>query len=506
MERTSKKYIWFNKEDLLFIRAMMEYFINEKKYIDGFVTDSPECRDVYLFNKRIIDITEINWKNSIIFSKDKLNKYPPVQNMIFDDHIRKDILDSKVLIDEKECFAIQNIGWMREIIKDKKIFIYGYSERGRRIAEIYELLDFCIEGFIDNELCDEKEDKRIISVEELAYEDNIYVLMDRVSYRKNIEKLADLGILMFKNLAIDNPFGTWYLGIGNQVLDINLGHSFVGKQGVCGFDVLGSCESSAFKIVILGGSTTDGTLFPFMSWPELLLDNIGHLNVTIYNGGVVGYTSTQELIKLLRDVMYLNPDMVIVYDGFNDMAAADKNPFAFPDVQRAMDYVNTNKDKIWLDIFAEGVMAYSGIQPDADKFDIWLSNIKRMKGVCESEGIQFFAFHQPILYSKLNISKEEKGLLWTTWRINDCYRWANEFRNRIKAIADTYDYIYDLSDIFDNETDIYMEDCHVYEKGNRIIANVIYEILKDQLYSAFNKKTGRKILGEEKNAFSDCND
>lgn len=483
MEQSCKKYIWFNKEDLIFIRAVMEYFINKKTYIDGFVTDSPECRGVYLFNKRIFDMNEIDWQNSVIFSKVKLKKYSELQNVILDTDIDSNILDSKVFIDGKECFAIQNTGWMREMVKEKRIFLYGFTERSRRIAEIYELLDFYIEGYIDDELYGKHQAKRIIAIEELTYEDNIFVLINRECYCSNIKKLADLGISMFENMAIDNPFGTWYLGIGNQVLDINLGHSFVGRQGICGFEVLGSNDNNAFSIVILGGSTTDGTLFPFMSWPEILMEKIGNRNVKIYNGGVVGYTSTQELVKLLRDVLYLRPDMVITYDGFNDMvASADKNPFSFSDVQRAMEYADSNKDKIWLDIFAEGVRPFSGICPNIDKFDIWLGNIEKMSIICENEGILFFAFHQPILYSKLNKTKEERGLLWSTWRMNDCYKWAKEFRHRIKPIADTYEYIYDLSDIFDNETDIYMEDCHVYEKGNRIIAESVYKTIRSKLY------------------------
>lgn len=481
-----RKYIWFDQNQIIFLRTWMEYFIKENVYIDGFVTDVSECIDVYVYNKKIFCVNEIDWENSVIFSKEELKKYPKIQSIILDDNMDKYIMDSKVFVDEKECFAIQNVGWMREIVKDKPIFVHGFSDRSKRIAEIYELLDFHIAGYIDDELYGEQKEK-IIAVEELVYEDSFFVLMDREYYRHNIKKLADLGVFMFENLAIDNPFGTWYLGIGRQILDINLGHSFVGKQGICGFEILGSSDDNAYSIAILGGSTTDGTLFPFKSWPEALMEKIGNLNVRIYNGGVVGYTSTQELVKLLRDVLNLTPDMVIVYDGFNDMAAsAEKNPFAFSDIQRAMDYADDNKDKIWLDVFAEGVAPYTGIQPNADKFDIWLNNIKRMRVICENEGISFFAFHQPILYSKLNMTKEEKGLLWSTWRVNDCYVWANEFRSRIKPIADTYEYIYDLSDIFDNETDIYMEDCHVYEKGNRIIADSIYEIISDKLYHVFH--------------------
>lgn len=49
------------------------------------------------------------------------------------------------------------------------------------------------------------------------------------------------------------------------------------------------------------------------------------------------------------------------------------------------------------------------------------------------------------------MAKDELGLLWFTWRI------------------------------FDHEDGIYMDDCHVYERGNEIIANSIYEVIKDKL-------------------------
>ena len=187
-----------------------------------------------------------------------------------------------------------------------------------------------------------------------------------------------MGLQMFDHVAIDNPFGTWYYGTGNQVLDINLGHSFLGKQGMYGFEVLGENGAHDTRIVVLGGSTTDGELFPFKSWSHFLLEKIGDKNVTIYNGGVVGYTSTHELIKLLRDVLFMEPDMIIVYDGFNDMTApSEQEPFAFKELYKAMDYVNRYKDKLWLDLFAEDEAPYAGIKPKADKYEIWLSNIKK---------------------------------------------------------------------------------------------------------------------------------
>lgn len=485
-DRQYKKYIWFNKNEIIPTRTVFEGFLKNNIYIDGFVSDSHECIGVYLLNKQIYSINEIDMENSFVFSIQKLKKYPMIQNVVVNADEMCGNNAGNVFLDEKECFGIQNIGWMREIVKDKNLFIYGISDRTKKLAEIYELLDFHVEGYIDDESYEkEKEENgeiKILAIEDIIYEEDYFILINREYYRDMAGRLTDLGLQMFDDMAIDNPFGTWYLGTGNQVLDINLGHSFLGKQGMYGFEMSGENNAHDMKIMILGGSTTDGALFPFRSWPQFLLDRAGGKNVTIFNGGVVGYTSTQELIKLLRDILFMEPDMVIVYDGFNDMTAPSvPGPFAFKELQKAMDYVDQHKDKLWLDLFAEGAMPYTGVEPKADKYEIWLNNIKKMRAICEVQGIQFFAFLQPVLYSKASRTKEEEGLLWSTWRINNCYEWANEFRSRIKSNEESCGYIHDLSHIFDKEDGIYMDDCHVYERGNEMIAASIYEVIKDSL-------------------------
>lgn len=482
IDRWHKKYIWFDKGEIIPIRSLFEIFLKKSIYIDGFLSDSQECIGIYLLNKKIFSINEIDMKNSLVFSCKEVEKYSWIQCIDTNKSKTCQKAGGSILVDKKEAFGIQNIGWMREIVKDKKLFIYGLSNRCRKLAEIYKLLDFHVEGYVVDDTDQEDDERRILCLEEIIYEEEYFVLLSREHYKDKVERLTDLGLKMFDNMGIDNPFGTWYLGTGKQVLDINLGHSFLGKQGMYGFEVSGENNVHTMRIFVLGGSTTDGSLFPFRSWPQYLLDKIGSKKATIFNGGVVGYTSTQELIKLLRDVLFLKPDMVIVYDGFNDMTSPSyQGPFAFKELQRAMEYVNQHKDKLWLDLFTEGAMPYTGIKPDIDKYDIWLSNIVKMKAVCEVQGISFFSFLQPVLYSKPEMTREETGLLWSTWRLNNCYEWANEFRSRIKSTKNLCGDIYDLSHIFDNEEGIYMDDCHVYEKGNEMIANAIYEVIKNEL-------------------------
>jgi hypothetical protein len=73
-------------------------------------------------------------------------------------------------------------------------------------------------------------------------------------------------------------------------------------------------------ILTLGGSTTDG-IRRGHSWPEELskLMTADGNSGTVVNGGTGGYSSNQELLKLIRDGLEFKPDIVISYSGINDM-------------------------------------------------------------------------------------------------------------------------------------------------------------------------------------------
>lgn len=576
INKECKKYIWFNNNEILTVRRLLEFFIRRDIYIDGFITDSSTEIGIYVWNKEILCIDTIDRENSLIFYDKEVQGLDEIQNivcinpqinlknivvygagndgmhlaaaryklmfdiqMFIDSDINKagskldeipicgiealerlpeDVyvviaaneacleideviaeclpdnmrfhynyreiykaINEKILIDKNEIFYTNYVGTMRNVLRGKKVVMYGRTDRSRKIARIYELLGFHVDGYIDNGIYEDtkQDDTKIIPLEEIIYEDNLFMLINRSDYRNVASKIEDLGLSIMKDFALDNPFQVSYMGIRDGILDINLGHSFIGAQGLCGFTVIGDYSPSNMKIIILGASTSEGDLYPLKSWPEFLYDRINNTNVTIYNGSVAAYTSTQELIKLLRDVLFLKPDIVIVYDGVLDMfSVSDDNPFAFGEMKKIIKYADHNKDKIWLDFFTEGVTPYLGVKPDADKFDIWLNNIKKMRLICESEGIRFFSFLQPCLISKQGKTKEEYGLLWSSKNEDKDFDCAEEFRNRMEHIVKNEEGVYDLTTIFDEKTDIYIDECHVFEKGNEIIANQIFETMK----------------------------
>ena len=84
-------------------------------------------------------------------------------------------------------------------------------------------------------------------------------------------------------------------------------------------------QGQSVRVVVLGSSSTAGA---GASRPELgYVAQLAHLlrgtwgadAVTVFNKGVGGDTLTQELARRDRDVYALNPDLVIVQTGMNDV-------------------------------------------------------------------------------------------------------------------------------------------------------------------------------------------
>ena len=90
-------------------------------------------------------------------------------------------------------------------------------------------------------------------------------------------------------------------------------------------------DSKSIEIHIYGGSTTWGMGTEYYeTYPSLLSETLCDkgFNVNIKNYGQLGYASTQEFVKFVLSVKNGNiPDIVIFYDGVNDMLSEPGLPF-----------------------------------------------------------------------------------------------------------------------------------------------------------------------------------
>lgn len=94
-------------------------------------------------------------------------------------------------------------------------------------------------------------------------------------------------------------------------------------------------KDGAYRIVALGGSSTYTELVEdndktFTSVLERLLrDEYGYDSIEVINAGVPGYNSWESLINLAFRIPDLEPDLVIIYHGTNDVQTRFVKPSAY---------------------------------------------------------------------------------------------------------------------------------------------------------------------------------
>ncbi len=385
---------------------------------------------------------------------------------------------------EYKSIAPRKLMYLKEIVGNRKIYIYGNNEYAWQLSRCLEILDYQFSGFLAEKDQGEQiyiTDEVWMTPEELLYSENYFVIVVSDVKRAAVDKLKALGLRYPNDFSPIEILSYNLLYARRNIIDTNLGHTYKQRDGMDGVTLYGKISESIYKIVVLGGSTTDGKLFPFPSWPEIMFNKIDNDRVHVYNAGVSGYTSAQELIKLIRDVVLIKPDMVIVYDGYNDTSeinACPGNYFEFAYLKKALDFARDHMNHEWDFILQDEEAENDIISPIIGNFENWLMNIEMMHAIAADRGIKFYSFLQPMLSNKTNLSREEKGILFEAENfcgLKKTSLMGKEFRSKIVSVASSHDYIYDLSDIFDDLPNIYMDICHVREEANEIIAA---EILK----------------------------
>lgn len=260
-----------------------------------------------------------------------------------------------------------------------------------------------------------------------------------------------------------------------------------------------STTGNLIKIVCLGGSTTDGSIKPY-SWPESLFIKLreqGH-SVKVYNGGISGYSSSQELLKLVRDVIILEPDIVISLSGVNDFGklhSLDNHPMVNHYQANLMKYVynqsNSNSiilpaSRLLINEFKKRILEINedkvngisfGLKSDLSPYENWRKNIRLMNAICNEYEIKFYSFLQPTMgFGKYFPNKEETKMYQSMIDLAeiDYETSLNNFYKQATLFSQEQEYVHDLTDIFRNKNNVYRDPRHQNELGVKLIADAVY--------------------------------
>ena len=271
-----------------------------------------------------------------------------------------------------------------------------------------------------------------------------------------------------------------------------------------------------YRVVMLGGSTVN-TGDPAL--PKALEDVFraeGRPEVRVYNYGVVSYISRQERLQLDLEVLSVQPDLVIVYDGGNDVY----QPF-FGDPRPQYPYnwgsfeagyaLATNKAgfrrsasmllrssallRCLFDdaIFKEDILRLGALRTEAgygkDPWrkalaDGWLENWQDMARLAGSRSVKAVFLLQPFLTEKRELSEGEKDI---DARYDNAFREHMRFcYDRMRAGLETFSAkasggvaVRDLSRALDDFAgQAFVDVIHVGDQANRHLARKIYEVVR----------------------------
>jgi lysophospholipase L1-like esterase len=268
-------------------------------------------------------------------------------------------------------------------------------------------------------------------------------------------------------------------------------------------------NDNVIKIYMFGGSTLWGTgarddfTIPSLLAKELL--NSGR-SVQVKNFGETGYVSTQSLVELLLQLKQGNiPDVVIFYDGINDIFSGLQNHAAgIPqnEENRKKEF-NLLKSRRYVDLrnsFFKETLYRSNIYlllnqlrqkifkistkeinfiPDDSKnmeskiIESYVFNIKRVNQLSKEYGFKAIFYWQPVVFTKDYVTPYEKKKQESCLYCRDFFNKTYAQISRREPELRHYNF-YNLSNIFAHYQQPLFIDCwHISEEGNRIIAHRI---------------------------------
>ena len=262
-------------------------------------------------------------------------------------------------------------------------------------------------------------------------------------------------------------------------------------------------DDKEYRIFVLGGSalygifaTSDNTTIPGYL-QEFYNEFTTDRDVRVINAGVNGHESFAETYILKNKIIDLDPDLIIVFDGWNDLGAPLEREYKEPTGIEQLEQYSLVIRKYYKTIdfyeFIERVWEKQiGKTEFFDRFDRWERETNddvtadqkselwksRWKEICElgeKENFKVIITLQPIVGAGNKVLAD-----WELRHVEQAAGYAasyNFMRDKLNELETSCAGTEDFTNIFDNETGlIYFDYAHMGDAGNRIVAEKMFKI------------------------------
>ncbi|MBT6395743.1 MAG: SGNH/GDSL hydrolase family protein [Nitrospinaceae bacterium] len=275
----------------------------------------------------------------------------------------------------------------------------------------------------------------------------------------------------------------------------------------------GKKKKGEFRIIVLGGSTVFLGTSVRKSIPgqiEKLIHEKGLSHVKVYNWGVASVVSGQELSTLIHTAVDYQPDLVIAYDGLNDIFSkyADYDPrpgyptnFIPYEVGLRLIAGRWTLEEMTLAVFRKShivrkiffvhlggmhthkikLRKEAGYRTQRWEEEIarkYVGNQTKMCRIGSGFGFKFASFLQPMIQQKKNLTKNERpfryGKKYSEYILRIYEKSRAGFRLAQKSLEKTKCIFADISDVYKNDKrDVYYDMGHTFDYAKPAVAKVI---------------------------------
>jgi lysophospholipase L1-like esterase len=265
-----------------------------------------------------------------------------------------------------------------------------------------------------------------------------------------------------------------------------------------------SSNKKTFKIFCFGGSTLYGSgardefTIPSMI-SKFLHKSFPDQPIEVFNFGCHGYIRAMENIALQKELLNGHvPDLVIFYDGVNDVVSAFQNNEA-GQPSNALNRINefnmglTYSNRLHFMLTKTNI--YNALKKLASPSFVtsqsseklsqsiatnYYENVKITKALSEAYNFKVLNFIQPQLFSKKNkIGIEITAVKETSYYNSLFSKTYSLFSNSTSEFSDQ---IINLKTVLNPyQEPFYLDFCHINERGNKIVAQEIFKTIKDSL-------------------------
>ena len=265
----------------------------------------------------------------------------------------------------------------------------------------------------------------------------------------------------------------------------------INNYGFRGTDIADTKQDGTYRIFVVGGSTTislrapadDKTHPGFLQ--ELFNNSKLDFKVEVINAGTPSFTSSEELSVVKNKIVNLDPDMIVIYDGSNDLNL----PYGYTPPKTSFRSIITDGLNRYLPFWETIPVTYHILNQIGNsekshvfdssttdsKVDLWQKNLTEICNIGNQENFDVVILLQPILGAgnkKLTDYEQQQYKIFEHEKVIDSY---NKFANKLSFLEDHCTKSSDLRNIFDKyDGEIYFDNTHIKYQANEIVAKNIF--------------------------------